>query len=163
MSLIHSALWQHLRALPPANRIHGLAPDDYTRAVELALTERDEFSGAYRHVALSDIAESSHAANLLDVVAEFRQSGYTDREVMQRGWAMVVAAYHEAANVVIDNRLRELRALRMAGARTVERETCVPYTPREDDHHAAEIAMDMREERNAQNEHLRDALVERRA
>ena len=39
----NSALWQHLRSLPPANRIHGLAPDDYTRAVELALTERDEY------------------------------------------------------------------------------------------------------------------------
>lgn len=108
-----SALWQFLSGLPSASRHYALAPNDYARAVELALTERDDMSGANRHVVLADLAESSHAASLLDDVAAFRRSGYSDRATMERICLAVVASFHEAANVVIDNRLREIRALRM--------------------------------------------------
>lgn len=149
---MRSRLWADLRSLN-ANRHTDLSPADYRQALYVALVERNEFSGTHRHADLSDIDEYGDA-RLLDDVASYLTTG--DEEAMRRGWQRLCDALTTAANHTINNRLRELRALRMAGARTTSVETCIPYSG--DDHE--DIAAEARQERATLNESLRDMVSE---
>lgn len=157
---MRSRLWAHLRSLAPANRHTDLSPADYKQALYVALVERNEFSGTHRHADLSDVDEYGDA-RLLDDVASYLTTG--DEEAMRRGWQRLCDALTQAANVTIDNRLREIRRLRMAGART-HYAPCVPFTPlpepteHDDDYRAEQLA-----DRAALNGLLRDIAEEQRA
>lgn len=155
---LRSRLWAHLRSLAPANRHTDLAPADYQQARYVALAERCDFHGGHRHTCLEDAAEYADK-RLQDDVASWLMSG--DEAAKERGWDRLCAAYTAAANVCIDNRLRELRQLRMAGARTSE-PAAVPFTPRPDWHdpEADELAGDMRAERAQRNERMAEYVAE---
>ena len=161
---MRSRLWAHLRSLAPANRHSDLAPSDYQQARYVALAERCDFSGAHRHVSLANLDEYADA-RLLDDVATFLKTG--DEAAKERGWQRLCDALTAQANESIDNRLRELRGLRMAGARTSE-PAAVPFAPRSsldeliDDGHTADYRTESHDDRRAMVELQREIAEEAR-
>jgi hypothetical protein len=159
ISDMRSRLWSHLRSLAGANRHTDLSPTDYIQARYVALVERCEFSGAHRHADLSDLDEYGDV-RILDDVAAWLTTG--DEDAKARGWQRVCDALTKSANVTIDNRLRELRSLRMSGART-SYPPCVPMSQPVPTEHDDEYQAEKLADRESLNALMRDIADEARA
>ncbi len=154
---LDSELDKHLAALS-ARRVSELTPHDYIRAVRLLCTERSPHHAGRRHASPMDF-DQPDMDPVFDLLADVTTCRLKGRNTeLPALYERVTDVLLAVLNIRLADKLVNVRQDAMHKRRQALH---IPYTPREDDDHARELADDARVERAQANARLGELIAER--